>query len=259
MAEPFTARIKRRPETYDAALAARTLETLGARAGEGALRELIAAAASNSPYLARTLEREADQLLAILSRDPETAFADLLASLRFDEKPSRGDMMRALREVKRRAALLIALADLGGVWDLDDVTHALTSLADTTLGASLRFAMGEAVERGRLAPADAANPVADSALFLLAMGKYGAHELNYSSDIDFSCYFNAERLPVASGVEPREFAVRLTQATVSLMQEATADGYVFRCDLRLRPDAGSTQIAVSTEAAEHYYETMGQN
>jgi glutamate-ammonia-ligase adenylyltransferase len=91
------------------------------------------------------------------------------------------------------------------------------------------------------------------------MGKYGAHELNYSSDVDFSCYFNAERLPVASGVEPREFAVRLTQATVALMQEATADGYVFRCDLRLRPDAGSTQIAVSTRAAESYYETMGQN
>jgi glutamate-ammonia-ligase adenylyltransferase len=119
--------------------------------------------------------------------------------------------------------------------------------------------MIEAIGRARFAPADTIEPAEESALFFLAMGKYGAHELNYSSDIDFSCYFNAERLPVAANVEPREFAVRLTQATVALMQEATADGYVFRCDLRLRPDAGSTQIAVSTRAAEAYYESMGQN
>ena len=87
--------------------------------------------------------------------------------------------------------------------------------------------MVEAIGRGRFAPADTIDPAEQSALFFLAMGKYGAHELNYSSDIDFSCYFNAERLPVASGVEPREFAVRLTQAAVGLMQETTATGTSF--------------------------------
>ena len=255
----LTARINRVPEIYDAALAARTLDTLGERAGEGRLRDLIAATASNSPYLARMMEREADTMVLDLAGDPRIRLAAMLASLRFEDPPPRADMMRRLREVKRRASLLIALADLGGVWDLDDVTGALTRLADATLAASLRYAMIEAIGRGRFAPADPIEPADDAALFFLAMGKYGAHELNYSSDIDFSCYFNAERLPVASGVEPREFAVRLTQATVGLMQEATADGYVFRCDLRLRPDAGSTQIAVSTRAAEAYYESMGQN
>jgi glutamate-ammonia-ligase adenylyltransferase len=255
----FTSRICRVPETYDAGLAARTLDTLGERAGEARLRELIAAAASNSPHLARLMEREADNLERDLAGDPRIMLASMLAGLRFEDTPTRGDMMRRLREVKRRAALLIALADLGGVWDLDEVTGALTRLADAALAAALRHAMIEAVERGRFAPADPIEPADDAALFFLAMGKYGAHELNYSSDIDFSCYFNAERLPVAKNVEPREFAVRLTQATVGLMQEATADGYVFRCDLRLRPDAGSTQIAVSTRAAENYYEFMGQN
>jgi glutamate-ammonia-ligase adenylyltransferase len=259
MSGSFISRINRLPQVFDADRAARTLETLGERAGDGRLRELIGAAASNSPYLARLLEREADSIERDLSGDPRVALAAQLASLRFDEAPSRGDMMRRLREVKRRASLLIALADLGGVWDLDEVTGALTRLADAALASSLRYAMIEAIGRGRFAPQDAIEPAEESALFFLAMGKYGAHELNYSSDVDFSCYFNAERLPVASNVEPREFAVRLTQATVALMQEATADGYVFRCDLRLRPDAGSTQIAVSTRAAETYYETMGQN
>ncbi len=259
MSGPFSSRISRLPQVFDAARAARTLDALGERAGNGVLRELIGAAASNSPYLARLLEREADNLERDLGGDPRIALASMLTSVRFDEPPQRGDMMRRLRDVKRRASLLIALADLGGVWDLDETTGALTRLADACLQSSLRYSMVEAIGRGRFAPADTIEPAEQSALFFLAMGKYGAHELNYSSDIDFSCYFNAERLPVARNVEPREFAVRLTQAAVGLMQETTADGYVFRCDLRLRPDAGSTQIAVSTRAAESYYETMGQN
>ncbi len=259
MSGPFYSRISRLPQVFDAERAARTVDALGERAGAGVLRDLIGAAASNSPYLARLLEREADNLERDLGGDPRIALASMLTSVRFDETPQRGDMMRRLREVKRRASLLIALADLGGVWDLDETTGALTRLADACLQSSLRYSMVEAIGRGRFAPSDTIEPAEESALFFLAMGKYGAHELNYSSDIDFSCYFNAERLPVAGNVEPREFAVRLTQAAVGLMQETTADGYVFRCDLRLRPDAGSTQIAVSTRAAESYYETMGQN
>ncbi len=259
MTSPLPSRITRLPQVFDKALAARTLEALGERAGEGALSDLIAATASNSPHLARLLQREAEHLPHDLSQPPEEAFARLLAKLAFEGVPPRTDMMQRLREVKRRASLLIALADLGGAWRLEEVTAALTNLADATLAAALRYAMLEAVDRGRFAPPDAADPIRDSAFFFLAMGKYGAHELNYSSDIDFSCYFDAARLPVSANVEPRQFAVRLTQSTVGLMQEATADGYVFRCDLRLRPDAGSTQIAVSTRAAESYYETMGQN
>ena len=258
MTDEFASRIIRVPEIFDASLASRTLETLGERAGAGAVRELIAGAASNSPYLARLMERDADLLPQFLSADPEETLNGLLAALPLD-RPPRADMMRILREVKRRAALVIALADMGGLWRLDRTTHALTTLADRTLAASLRYAMQDAIDRGRFAPDDPADPAKDCALFFLAMGKYGAFELNYSSDIDFSCYFNAETLPVAKGVEPREFAVRLTQDAVGLMQQTTGDGYVFRCDLRLRPDAGSTQIAVSTRAAEGYYESMGQN
>lgn len=259
MPNSFAVRITRAPQIFDASRATRVLEALGARAGSGPMRNLLAAVASNSPYLAGLMERDADRLEQDLSVAPELALRSMLAVLDNTGALQRAEMMKLLRETKRRASLLIALADTGGVWSLTEITRALTELADSTLAASLRFAMREAFTRGRFAPHSQDRPEVDSGLFFLAMGKYGAFELNYSSDIDFSCYFNPDRLPVTKNVEPREFAVRLTQTTVALMQETTEDGYVFRCDLRLRPDAGSTQIAVSTRAAESYYESMGQN
>jgi glutamate-ammonia-ligase adenylyltransferase len=91
------------------------------------------------------------------------------------------------------------------------------------------------------------------------MGKQGAYELNYSSDIDVSVFYDPERLPLAEGVETQAFAVRLTQRLADLMQARTGEGYVFRIDLRLRPDPASTQPAVPVPAALEYYETVGQN
>src|SRR5690606_18143241 len=95
--------------------------------------------------------------------------------------------------------------------------------------------------------------------FCIAMGKQGAYELNYSSDVDVSVFFEPEVLPLAEGVESQAFAVRLTHRLSELMQERTGDGYVFRVDLRLRPDPSSTQPAVPVPAALDYYESVGQN
>src|SRR5205823_6788568 len=89
------------------------------------------------------------------------------------------------------------------------------------------------------------------------MGKMGARELNYSSDVDLIVFYDPAAL--VPGTEPAAFYVRLTRALVKLLQERTADGYVFRVDLRLRPDPASTQIAISTAAALDYYERAGQN
>src|ERR1044071_5057466 len=93
------------------------------------------------------------------------------------------------------------------------------------------------------------------------MGKQGAFELNYSSDIDVSVFFDPEAMSeaLAAGQEPEAFAVRLTHRLSELMQAKTADGYVFRMDLRLRPDPASTQPAVPVPAALEYYESVGQN
>src|SRR5262249_45350684 len=89
--------------------------------------------------------------------------------------------------------------------------------------------------------------------------KLGAGELNYSSDVDLIVFFDPSTSALAPNVEPSGFFVRLTRGLVKLLQERTADGYVFRVDLRLRPDPASTQIAISLPAALDYYEGMGQN
>jgi glutamate-ammonia-ligase adenylyltransferase len=106
---------------------------------------------------------------------------------------------------------------------------------------------------------DPKDPERGSGWILLAMGKFGAGELNYSSDIDLIVLFDLARARVAGGREPAAVFVKLTKRLVALLHERTADGYVFRIDLRLRPDPSSTSIAISTDAALQYYESLGQN
>jgi glutamate-ammonia-ligase adenylyltransferase len=166
--------------------------------------------------------------------------------------------MAALRAAKRRAALAIALADLDG-WTLDQVTGALTVFADATVRGALRFLLREMTARQGLPAQDDAAREAQCGLTILAMGKFGAHELNYSSDIDLVVFYDADRFALHKRGDPRGAAVALAQGLVRLLAETTRDGYVFRVDLRLRPDAGATQIAISTAAALDYYETHGQN
>src|ERR1700747_3493533 len=90
------------------------------------------------------------------------------------------------------------------------------------------------------------------------MGKMGADELNYSSDIDLIVFFDPAAPTLARDIEPQPFFVRVTQAMARLLQQRTGDGYVFRVDLRLRPDPSSTQVAISRDAALHYYEREGR-
>src|SRR5690606_26771433 len=100
--------------------------------------------------------------------------------------------MRLLRRMKSEAALLIGLADIGGVWPIMQVTQALTELADAAVGGAVNFLLGDAVRRGKLMPADPARPGIGSGYIVLAMGKMGAFELNYSSDIDLIVFFEPE-------------------------------------------------------------------
>ena len=161
--------------------------------------------------------------------------------------------------MKAEAALLIALADIGGVWQVMQVTRALTELADGAVWAAVRFLLDDA---GAARTADARRsraPEKGSGYFVLAMGKMGAFELNYSSDIDLIVFFDPDAPALASTPSRLALYVRMTRGLVKLLQERTADGYVFRVDLRLRPDPASTQIAVSTPAALEYYEQRGQN
>jgi glutamate-ammonia-ligase adenylyltransferase len=212
-----------------------------------------------SPYLAGLARRDPKRLDALLADDPQARLDDILMRT---AKASRLDLPGAqvrLRELKAELHLLTALADLGGVWDLDQVTGALTRFADAAVASALVVAAKGEAEAGRLTHLGdgAQGPV--PGWFCIAMGKQGAFELNYSSDIDVSVFFDPDAMPLAPNVESEAFAVRLTQRLSDLMQLRTADGYVFRMDLRLRPDPSSTQAAVPIPAALDYYESVGQN
>ncbi|HEY0436859.1 MAG TPA: bifunctional [glutamine synthetase] adenylyltransferase/[glutamine synthetase]-adenylyl-L-tyrosine phosphorylase, partial [Phenylobacterium sp.] len=212
-----------------------------------------------SSYLTGLARRDPQRLDALLGADPDVRLAALLAQTQAVAALEHEAAMVRLRELKAELHLLTALCDLGGVWSLDQVTGALTRFADAAVAAALAVAARGELAAGRITGlgAGAEGPV--PGWFCIAMGKQGAFELNYSSDIDVSVFFEPERLPLALGIDPESFAVRLTQRLSDLMQSRTADGYVFRMDLRLRPDPSSTQPAVPVPAALDYYENVGQN
>ena len=213
-----------------------------------------------SPYLFSLVRHDPERLNATLQTVPAARLEAILAGAAEAGRMDVAAGAAALRRLKADLHLLTALADLGGVWDLDQVTSALTRFADASVGAALRLAAREAVERGKLSPPPAgsdAGPV--PGLFVIAMGKHGAFELNYSSDIDISVFYEPAALPAAPGVEAQALAIQLTQALARLLQERTADGYVFRVDLRLRPDPSATPVAAPVDAALEYYESVGQN
>ena len=197
----------------------------------------------------------------VFLEQPEAHFARLTETLNLSMR-SAADMIaakRALRIYKCEVALLTALADLGGVWPVMTVTRVLSECADAAVATAVRFLFRIANESGVWRAADPEQPERESGYFVLAMGKHGAFELNYSSDIDLIVFFDRDRSRLAGDGDLQSFLVRLTRDLVLLLEERTPDGYVFRTDLRLRPDAGATQIALSTAAAHGYYENVGQN
>jgi glutamate-ammonia-ligase adenylyltransferase len=226
-----------------------------------ALALLLNGIAEASPFLWELIQADPARLVSFIESDPDTALSVLLADARKTAAAADapGEAMRILRRMKAAAALLIALADIGGVWPVARVTAALTAVADTALGIAVQYVLSDAARRKKLLPKDRKHPEAQSGYIVLAMGKMGAHELNFSSDIDLMIFFDRAAAKLGRDVEPAEFYVRMTRELVRLLQERTPDGYVFRVDLRLRPDPSSTQIAMSTEAALDYYETRGQN
>lgn len=257
---PLGERLRPCGPVIDARSAERLLDAVAAhRPLSEAEREALAPVFGASPYLAGLVRRDPNRLAGLLDDDPAARLEDILVRTLALAGAAPETVAPGLRRLKAEAHLLTALADLGGVWDLDQVTGALARFADAALASALASAAAAEVSAGRLRPIDdpAHGPV--PGFFCIAMGKHGAFELNYSSDIDISIFFEPGALPLAEGIEPQAFAVRLTHRLTELMQERTPDGYVFRIDLRLRPDPGSTPPAVSAAAALDYYESVGQN
>jgi glutamate-ammonia-ligase adenylyltransferase len=272
-AAPLADQIDATPVVADEQAAAHFIRDLTARASEAGLTdlaalleaggpaaELLRGVGADSPYLSGLCLREPEELWLTLSQSPHDRLAQITDALA--EAMDTGEQkaaMHTLRRAKNRYAMCVALADLGGVFDLERMTTAWSRAADTLLQHAVRFCLRRGAARGKFHPADPDAPERGSGYIVLGMGKYGAGELNYSSDVDLIVFYDPERAPLAESEEPGPFFVRLTRDLVHLLGERDVEGYVFRTDLRLRPDPSSTQVALSVDAGLQYYESHGQN
>ncbi len=205
-----------------------------ARSDRGAA---IERARAHSPFLAHVAEQAPDIVPLFAERGPDAALAQA--------GTLDGDLASSLRRRRSRVALIVALADLAGEWSLEQVVNTLSDEADRNSAAAARQAMLEVTGVG------------DTHGFaILALGKHGSRELNYSSDIDPILLFDAERLPPVRRRDPAEVALRVAKRWVALLAERTAEGYVHRVDLRLRPTPEVTPIVVPVAGAIAYYESQ---
>jgi glutamate-ammonia-ligase adenylyltransferase len=224
-------------------------------------RRMLAAIGGNSPFLSELAVREARAVRDYAARGPAHVVDAALATIA-ETRPeaAREKIAAVLRAAKRRVALATALADVGGAWRLAEVTDALSRLAEAALRLSVAHLLRAAHDRGELVLPNVENPARGSGFFVLGMGKLGARELNYSSDVDLILLYDpnlAANGPGSDGIGGT--ASRFARGLVALMEARDADGYVFRTDLRLRPDPAATPPAMSATAALTYYEGMAHN
>ncbi len=224
-------------------------------------RRLIESVTGNSPYLGLSLTRDLPFARRLFTEGFDACFAGVLEELKrqYAGETDLAKLMTGLRLAKRRAALLIGIADIACAWALERVTGALSDLAETCLELAATHLVRALAAKGALMLPDPQRPLQGSGLIILAMGKFGARELNYSSDIDLIVLYDDTAVKAA---EPEKLArtfIRLARDLVRIMDERTRDGYVFRTDLRLRPDPGATPSAVAVSASEIYYASVGQN
>ena len=193
---------------------------------------------ANAPFLARLAELNPDDITRFLVDGTDAALALIVLP------PAEDDIMRALRQWRGRIALLLALGDLSGEHEVATTTRLLSNFADQACDAALAAAFAERV------PGEEAR-----GLSVIALGKLGSNELNYSSDIDPILIFDPDTLPRRSRDDPGEAAVRIARRMTEILSARTGDGHVLRVDLRLRPHPEVTPIVLPVDAAISYYES----
>ena len=253
------------PRPADAGAADRLVERFAdlgraeARLAQGSARVLLRSLGGNSPYLAELALRESAALRDLLKEGPDRVTAQALAVLAaIPPDMPRAQLSAALRKAKRVIALATAIADIGGLWPLERVTETLCDLAEAALQRSVAHLLLAGHQAGHLRLPYPATPERDCGFTVLGMGKLGARELNYSSDIDLILLHDPDS-GVYHGDAPAGFYSRMARDLVTLIEARDAEGYVFRTDLRLRPDPAATPPCVALPAAIAYYESMGQN
>jgi glutamate-ammonia-ligase adenylyltransferase len=258
------------PDPYDTGAADRLVERFAdlgraeARlASRPAMTALLRSLGGNSPYLADLALRESTSLRALVTSGPDPIVRAAMAELAAMAPSTRRDRIAAaMRRTKRVVALATAIADIGGIWPLERVTAALSDLAEAALSLAMAHLLRVAHDKGELRLPDPTDPARGGGFTVLGMGKLGARELNFSSDVDLVLLYDPAApiyTEASEGHAIGGFTSRIARGLVSLMEARDADGYVFRTDLRLRPDPAVTPPAVALPAAITYYESMGQN
>ena len=209
----------------------------------------------NSPHLGSLLMRDVPLAQALVTDAPQTIAERIEGELaEANPQMERADLMRFLRVQRNRVAVMAGVCDCFDVWGVMRSAALLSSMADH----ATRLAIAHLL-RASAAQGDLGAPEGERwGYFALAMGKHGSGELNYSSDIDLIVLYDPERCDYRGRRPLREHFARLTRELISLLEERTADGYVFRTDLRLRPDPSSTPPAITVDFALGYYQRVGR-
>ncbi|MBU1307760.1 MAG: bifunctional [glutamine synthetase] adenylyltransferase/[glutamine synthetase]-adenylyl-L-tyrosine phosphorylase, partial [Alphaproteobacteria bacterium] len=199
-----------------------------------------------APYLLALAQANLGWLLEILGDSADGAFIDIIEAVDAAGRVAvdEAELAPVLRIAKGRTALLAALSETGGAWTTAQATAALSDLADAALNAALNLLLREAANKGLLTLPPGQATAANSGLAIFALGKHGGQELNYSSDIDIVAFYDPDKGVLNDPSEATKIYSRIVQKLVGLMEERQAFGYVFRTDLRLRPDPGSTPVAI---------------
>ncbi len=233
---------------------------------ESVLRDFIMSAFSLSPFLRDCAVSRPDLLVRALGEPVVSLISTCIEAARNawkSEEPGKpvtdAQIMTRLRVAKREVAFVAALADLQRLFTARETTRWLSDFAGAAVSAAFDHLLLSAHDSGKLLVADLDNPSQASGVVVLGMGKLGAFELNYSSDIDLVVFYDPQAPLVSDPDDAPETFARLLRRLIRILQERTGDGYVFRTDLRLRPDPGATPLAIPIEAAMLYYESRGQN
>lgn len=197
-------------------------------------------AETHSPFLAQLMQQRGEMVAALRAGKIDTALAQVRG---WRDRDGELGTAVALRRERGDLALAVAIADLAGAWDLAKVTSTLSDFADDALDRAIVAAFAERYDcdpRG---------------FCVIALGKHGGRELNYSSDIDPIFLFDPDMIPVRAKEEPQQAAIRIGRRVIELLSERTGEGYVFRVDMRLRPSPEATPLALPVDAAISYYES----
>jgi len=223
------------------------------------VRASIAKVWCSSPFVAENCIRRPELLADLVDSGDlmtpysEHAYADKLAQQQIDNEDQ---LMAELRRFRRREMVRIAWRDLAGWAELSETLMDLSRLADACIQYALDFLYQQAcAKRGTPLLSDGS----PQQIIVLGMGKLGAYELNFSSDIDLIFAYPEDGvLPDRKGTSYGEFFTRLCQSLVKTLDEITVDGFVFRTDIRLRPYGDSGAIIMTFDGMEHYYQTQAR-